>query len=341
VSLLEEIHEQPAVIRRLLDEGWGPTEDVARWSRDLDFDHVIVAARGTSDNAARYAQYLWGARNRLVVGLAAPSLFGPYEAPPRLGRALVVGISQSGQSPDLVAVLREGRRQGTPTLAITNDPESPLAEQADRVLPLLAGSERSVAATKTYTAELMTVAMLCAALAEDAGMRSELARVPAVVEDVLGSEGIGTVAAGFADIDRCAVLGRGYNHATAFEWALKLQELCAILAQPASTADFAHGPSAVVGAGFPVFAVAPEGPLREEAVRLLDRFVERDARILCISDRADCPPQAVVLTIPPGPEWASPIPAVVTAQLFTHHLTVAKGLDPEAPRGLSKVTRTR
>lgn len=343
MSFLSEIHEQPEVLDRTLQTNL-PRVRAATERLGSHPAYVVVAARGTSDNGARYAQYLWGARNGLSVALAAPSLVSVYGRPPSLRGALVVGISQSGQSPDIVSVLREGRSQGCVTLAITNDAGSPLAQAADIVLELLAGAERSVAATKTYTTELLAVALLSAALADDHEMVTVLARVPGWAAWMLDtSPAIASRAQAFADIDRCAVLGRGFNHATAFEWALKLQETCTVLAQGASTADFQHGPAAAIRQAVPVFAVAPGGAswstVRDALVELRR---ERGMDLLWISDRDDDALGPMRIPLPPDiPEWATPMVAIVGAQLFCHHLALASGLDPDAPPGLRKVTRTR
>jgi glutamine---fructose-6-phosphate transaminase (isomerizing) len=345
MSLWDEIGEQPAAVERSLRANRVAVRRVAGRLQEADFRYVLVAARGTSDNAARYAQYLWGARNRLLVALAAPSLFSGLERPPPLDGALVVGISQSGRSPDLVAVVQEARRQGRPSLVLTNDPDSPLAAAADLVLDLLVGPERAVAATKTYTAQLTLIAMLSAALAGDNEMLESLEAVPghlaAVLEEAPGIRGI---AQGRARLHRCVVLGRGYDLATAFEWALKLQELCAVVALPLSTADFEHGPVAMVESGFPVLAVAPRGSLHAGVHSLLGRLAnERQADLVVISDA----PETLALAggriaLPDGlSEWMAPIAAAVGAQVFTYHLCLARGLDPDAPRGLRKVTRTR
>ena len=185
MSLHSEIFEQPAVLGGLLANQRETVEQIAKVTRSHDLRFVFLAARGTSDNAGRYANYLWGARNGLPVALATPSLFTYYKQPPRLRDALVVGISQSGQSPDIVSVLAEGKRQGCLTLAITNEPDSPLAQTSDFILDLQAGEERAVAATKTYTSELMSIAMLSIALSGDATSFAELERVPGWVEEML------------------------------------------------------------------------------------------------------------------------------------------------------------
>src|SRR5690606_20523697 len=189
MGLKSEILEQPQVLRHLLESQADHIREAAAFIRRHEVDYVFLAARGTSDNAGLYLKYLWGAHNGLPVAPAAPSLFTMYGQPPRLGRALVAGISQSGQSPDIVAVLHEGRRQGAPAIAITNDPTSPLAQNADVVLDIQAGEEKAVAATKTYTAQLLTIAMLSAALAEDEAAWEALAALPGFVEQAIEQDG--------------------------------------------------------------------------------------------------------------------------------------------------------
>jgi glucosamine--fructose-6-phosphate aminotransferase (isomerizing) len=309
--------------------------------------YVFLAARGTSDHAGVYAQYVWGARNRLPVALAAPSLFTRYEEAPRLHDALVVGISQSGQSPDIVRVISEGRHQGALTLALTNDPASPLAQAADLTLALEAGEEQAVAATKTYTAELLAVAALSAALADAAGEATpppDLAALPAAVERALALDAeVGQIAARHQQMARCIVLGRGYHYATALEWALKLKELAYVLADAYSAADFQHGPIAVVERGFPVLAVAPAGAVLSDELALLGRLRdEYGAEVLVLSDdEAALALASSAVRLPAGvPEWVMPLVSIVPAQLYCYHLARAKGYDPDAPRTLHKVTRT-
>jgi glucosamine--fructose-6-phosphate aminotransferase (isomerizing) len=344
LSLETEIREQPAALARLLELQAEPVRRLASRMRQDGIEFVLLAARGTSDNAGLYAKYLWGAGNGLPVALAAPSLFTSYARPPKLRHALVVAISQSGQSPDIVAVLEEARRQGAPTLAIVNDPASPLACAADSVLDVCAGPERAVAATKSYTAQLMAIAMLSAALAGDEERWRTLAQLPALVEQVLALDAlIRQAAERYRYMQHCVVLGRGYNYATAFEWSLKLKELSYVIAEPYSSADFQHGPVALLDRGFPVFAVAPGGAVFDDALALLRRLVgEKQVELLAISDRDEALALAhTPLRLPAVPEWASPIVAIVAAQLFCYHVTRAKGFDTEAPRGLNKVTLTR
>ncbi|MDH4137904.1 MAG: SIS domain-containing protein [Anaerolineae bacterium] len=328
----------------LLDREIENAQRIAADLRARSVKYVIMAARGTSDNAARYGQYLFGAYNRLPVGLATPSLFSVYGQPPRLEDSLIIGISQSGQSPDIVAVLEEGQRQGVPTLAVTNDPDSPLGAQGDYVLALHAGEEQAVAATKTYTAQLAALALLSCALGDNPDRLAALQRVPLAVESVLDRE---ELVAGAVEryryMETCVVLGRGYNYATAFEIALKLKELNYLIAESYSSADFMHGPIAVVGSGFPALVVAPSGKMFDTMRDLTLELKARGAELLIISDRQDLLAEAVTpLPLPEGvPEWLSPIVAVIPGQLFALHLTLIKGHDPDQPQGLQKVTITR
>jgi glucosamine--fructose-6-phosphate aminotransferase (isomerizing) len=341
--LEQEILEQPEVLERLLEQERGTVEAVAQAIRERAPRFMVLAARGSSDNAARYGQYLLGAVNGLPVALATPSLFTLYRRPPCLADALVVAVSQSGQSPDIVAVVEEGRRQGALTLAVTNDPTSPLARAAEWVVPLHAGAERSVAATKTYTASLLALGMLSAALAGDEEMFTALRTVPGAIRQVISSAPtICRASERYRYMEACVVVSRGYNYATAYEIALKLKELTYVLAEPYSSADFQHGPVALVEKGFPVIAVVPEGAVTAEMVDFLRRLREREAELVVISAREEVLSLAQTpLPLPGGiPEWLSPMVAVVPGQLFALGLTQARGLDPDQPRGLQKVTRT-
>jgi glucosamine--fructose-6-phosphate aminotransferase (isomerizing) len=345
MSLHSEILEQPACLERLLSSQRKNVEDIARAIQSQDIQFAFLAARGTSDNAGRYANYLWGAMNGLPLALATPSLFTYYGQPPRLKNALVVGISQSGQSPDIVSVLAEGKRQGNLTLAITNETDSPLAQAADFVLDIQAGDELAVAATKTYTTELMAIAMLSAALAGDVARWGELEQVPGWVSAALAQdETIRGSAQRYRYMQQCVALGRGYNYATAFEWALKLKELTYVEAEPYSSADFQHGPVAMVARGFPVMAVLPRGKVFEPMMALL-KHLQMDllAELVVISNATEALSLAQApFEIPAEvPEWLSPLVSIVPAQLFAYHLTMAKGYDADQPRTITKVTETR
>ncbi|MCP3975403.1 MAG: SIS domain-containing protein [bacterium] len=341
--MLDEIKQQPESLDRLLRSGQGRAAEIASALAPDSYHYILIAARGTSDNAARYAQYLWGARNRRQVALAAPSLFSTYHQPPNLDGALVIGISQSGQSPDLVAVMQEAKAQGRPTVTITNEPNSPMAVTSDWVLPIDAGTENAVAATKTYTGQLLAIALLSAAWSKSAEDSAALRSVADLAAQALNAEAASRRASeAMAEVVACAVLGRGYNRATTFEWALKLQETTYTLAQPYSTADFRHGPIAVIESGFPVLAVAPAGTVYDEIAELAAQLrTERGATTFGITNVTDTSGAFDhLLPIPNSPEWLSPIPAIIAGQLFSYYTAHAKGHDPDEPRGLSKVTRT-
>lgn len=345
MSLHSEILEQPERIKSLLASQRKHVERIASEIRKRNVEYIFLAARGTSDNAGRYANYLLGAMNGLPLALATPSLFTYYNRPPKLKNALVVGISQSGASPDIVAVLEEGKRQGCLTLAITNEPKSALARTSDFVLDIQAGAEKAVAATKTYTTELMTIAMLSAALNGSKKQWGELNQVAGCMKSVLKQDNfIAQAVHRYRYIDQTVVLGRGFNYATAFEWALKLKELTYIIAEPYSSADFAHGPIAMVESGYPVFAVAPKGKVFSSMLQMLKRLSkEISAELVVISnDQRALSLAQVPLTIPAEvPEWMSPLVNILPAQLFAYHLTLAKGYDTEQPRTIRKVTKTK
>jgi len=345
MGLKDEIFEQPAVLQNWLDSQLVQTQKIAQAIRQRNIDYVFLAARGTSDHAGVYAQYLWGSLNGLPVAFAAPSLFTRYSGWPRLERALVVGISQSGQSPDIVSVLNEGRRQGALTLAITNAVDSPLADSAEFALDVSAGPERAVAATKSYTAQLLALATLGAAISDEEDKLAALWRVPHAVNEALQlDETIAQVAAQYQAMDRCVVLGRGFNYATAHEWALKLKELTYVFADPYSAADFQHGPIAIVEPGFNMLAVAPHGAVLADIMSLLHRLREElQANLLVLSDDDEALALGNTSFHLPAdvPEWLTPLVAIVPAQLFCYHLTQAKGYDTEAPRSIRKVTLTK
>ena len=343
MSTRTEIGESADVLTRLLDEGAAPIEAIARAVRERGIDLALVAARGTSDHAAIYAQYVLGSRNRLPVALAAPSLASVYGTTPRLHKALVLGISQSGKSPDIVAVLTDARRQGALTVAVTNDLTSELAVAAEFTVPLFAGPELGVAATKTYLASIMVVAMLSGALTGDDTSRAELLALPGAVRAALDTEDrVASLAASRAGDDRCVVLARGFQYATARELALKVKELAYVLADPYSAADFQHGPIALVNPGFPLIAVATSGPTMPGMLELLGRLRAGKARLLVISDVAEALALGDGIPLPAGvPEWLAPLVAIVPGQLYAYHLAEARGINPDQPRNLSKVTLTR
>jgi glucosamine--fructose-6-phosphate aminotransferase (isomerizing) len=338
VTLWDEIHEQPEVVANTFAATLPVARDVAADHRVADSTHVVLVARGTSDNAARYAQYLWGARNGWTAAFAAPALYGPYDAPPRLDGAFVVAISQSGASPDLVEVMAEAKRSNRPTLVITNEPRSPMAAHADHLVALAASPERSIAATKSYTASLAALARISATWRGEGD--EDLAALPDRIAGALADPPDEAALRFLVGADRVAVVGRGYHLATAFELALKLQELAQLLAHPYSSADFRHGPLALVEQGFPMILVNATGAVADDIADLYHQVLELGATAVLIDD-THTPPMPNTVRYPETPEWLSPLVAIVSGQLITHRLTLLRGLDPDRPRTISKVTKTR
>ena len=345
MGLRDEILEQPAAAQRLLDAAPAAFAPISAALRSRRPRFAVIAARGTSDNAGIYAQYLLAVRNGLIVALAAPSTITLYGARPNMVDALVVGISQSGRSPDIVAVVEEARRQGALTIALTNDADSPLADTAHHVVDVRAGPERATAATKTYTTELLAAALLSTALDPPSPSETgDMVGLPALMSEALTAEPHARdLAAAHAKRQRAVVLGRGYSYPTAREWALKLQELALVAAMPYSAADFEHGPLALAEPGLPVLAVAPSGTDLEAQLDLLARLKQdHGARLLVISDAPAAREIDEGLALPGGvPRWLAPVVEILPAQLYAYHLTVARGLDPDHPRTISKVTETR
>ncbi len=341
--LEHEINEQPQVLARLIAEGRANITQIAEKIRMFDPAFVCIAARGTSDNAARYAQYLFGARAGLSVGLSAPSLHTMYEAPPNLSRALVIGISQSGQAEDVRRVIMDANAQGALTISITNDESSPLAGTARYHIPLMAGEEISIAATKTYTAQLTAIAALVTALVGDSTMQAELHALPQAMNAALeNSLNIPTWAERYRYMTQFITIGRGYNYATAFEISLKVKELCYITGEGYSEADFRHGPIALVTPGFPMIVVAPRGQTLTNVLDLISKLHERQAELLVISnDERALEFGEKVMRIPDVPEWLSPMVAVVPGQVFAMNQALVRGYAIDKPRGLSKVTVTQ
>lgn len=343
MSLESELAEQPKVVRRLLAEGWPDARECGR--RLAGVEHLTLAARGSSDNAATYGKYLFEGLAGVVTALAAPSLVTRYATPPSFARGGVIGISQSGAAPDVAAVLAEARSARAATIAITNRASSLLARSAERTFLLRAGPERAIAATKTYTATCVALALIAATLAEARG-RSALS-LAGLDEAIAEATGLGAetrrLARAIGRPRQLVVLGRGFDYASALECALKVKELARVWAEPYSSADFLHGPIALLRRGTPVVLFASRGSTASESRATVAALRKRGARVygvtndLAVAESCD---GAVVLEKPLS-EALTPITFVVVAQRLAIALARSRGLDPERPAGLSKVTRTR
>jgi glutamine---fructose-6-phosphate transaminase (isomerizing) len=338
--MLAEIEEQPSVIERTIKR---ESKKIARFGATLNGNRprlIVLVARGSSDNAALFGRYLLEMTTGIPVSLAAPAIHTLYKARLDLRNTLVVGISQSGEGVDINIVLENAKRCGAMTLAITNEAQSSMAKRADETFLIHAGRERSVAATKTYTGQLLIFHLLARALSRN---KEEIERLPNLAAESLKIEPqVKEIVERYAFMENCVVVGRGLNYANAYEFAIKLMETCYVVAERFSGADFLHGPIAMVDRGFPVFLFAPPGPTFKGMKELLDKLSEIGAETVVISSEASAlKAGSRTLKIPQRiSEILSPIPYIIPAQLFAAHLAEAKGLSPDRPRQLSKVTKT-
>lgn len=352
VLLRREIREQPAILSATIEQLSEPAREAALVMRRREVNLAVLAGRGSSANAAQYGRYLFEVLVGLPVSIAAPSVVTMYGRVPNWGAAAMIAVSQSGRGSDVVEVARAARRAGSLTLAVTNDGGSPLAAAVELPLVTPAGTESSVPATKTYTSTLLALALLARGLADDpqsVGLGDrQLADLPGAAARVLEHEAdIAHVAGRFADTGRCVVLARGLNRSTAYEVALKIQETAYLLAQPQGASDFLHGPVAVIEEGFRVVALLAGGPTAPAVIEALRRARERGARSLVICDgpgaaAAARPLADDLIELDTGmSEVLSPIGLSMAGQLLALHLALARGLSPERPRALGKVTVTR
>jgi glucosamine--fructose-6-phosphate aminotransferase (isomerizing) len=342
-QLERELRDQGSALAQRAPAGADAAAAAARLLARADVHYLLVAARGTSDNAARYLQYALGAEARLAVGLAAPSLYADPETAPVLDGAAVMAISQSGQSPDIVAVLSAARAQRRPTIAITNDADSPLAREADVVVPLAVGAERSVAATKTYTASLHAVQQILEALRPSAERRTWLARLPALVDEVVDAQLQARSAFDpLNDAAQLTVTGRSLDYAAAHETALKIRELAGLVTEAFSPPDLLHGPIAAVAAPGWCWLVSTT-PGNPDAAALREAMLARSVPTVVVSPDAALRAGArVAIALPSGPPtWAAAVLAVLPGQVAALRLAELRGVTIDEPHGLSKVTLTR
>lgn len=348
----EEILQQPGALDKTLRLELRNVERLKKIMEVRPPRMIVLVARGTSDNAATFGRYLLEITTGIPVSLAAPSIFTLYGAGFRFEDALVVAISQSGESTDTNLVLQKAREAGALTVGITNEPESTLAKLADHCFLVRAGREKSVAATKTYTGQLMMLYLLAYALGAKLKL-DDLRRLPEWAAQALKLEPeIRERAERYCFMRHGVVVGRGLNYANAYEFALKLMETCYVVAERFSSADFLHGPIAMVESAFPVFLFAPGGVTWPSIKEMREKLLGLKADTLLITDRSNREAIAAdpgrVITVPAklsskGPLPAdvfTPIPYVIPAQLLAASLAKEKGLNPDQPRTLSKVTQT-
>jgi glucosamine--fructose-6-phosphate aminotransferase (isomerizing) len=343
-GMATDIAEQPEVFAGLLEPArLAAIEAVAQAIAQRPPKHVVFTARGTSDHAALYAAYLTEIRLGRPAALASPSALTVYGARPDYSEALVVGVSQSGGSPDLTEVLKIAREQGALTLAVTNNPDSQLNSTAELAVDVAAGHERAVAATKTYTAELLALLLLVEAIRNGGTVPAEqmrdLARLPELAQAVVTDETPQQVAARYRFAGRVVTTGRGYAYPTAREAALKLMETSYLAALAFSGADFLHGPLAMADPGVPVLAVVGSGPGGAAMKEVLDRLGERRADVLTIGS-GEVRSASARLAVPEVDERYAALLDILPLQKLALAIALGRGENPDAPRGLKKVTET-
>jgi glucosamine--fructose-6-phosphate aminotransferase (isomerizing) len=333
-----EIAEQPEALQRLLDDGLTAIREVAGHVARRRPRFVLLAARGTSDHAALYAKYLIEIGLGVPVGLASPSTLTAYGSRPDFGDVLWIAVSQSGGSPDLVDSTAAARTCGALTLAVTNAVDSPLSQASDLHVDVMAGPERAVAATKSYTSELLALFVLVDAWA--GGDAAPAHEVPGLAGDVLSRRDGADVATRYRFVERLVVTARGYAYATAREAALKMMETSYLSAHAFSGADLLHGPLAMVDEDRPVIAIVPRGTGGEALAPVLERLRDRRADVLVVGHTAAAPWAAAAAPLPETDERVAPLLQILPLQQMAHAMAVARGYDPDAPRGLKKVTQT-
>jgi glucosamine--fructose-6-phosphate aminotransferase (isomerizing) len=338
--MLKEIFEQPEVLERTIRNEKAKFKKLGEFLRGKDIDLIVLVARGSSDNASLFGRYLLEITTGIPVSLSAPSVFTLYGSKLNLSRALVIGVSQSGEGTDINAVLESAKNSGAFTLGITNEAGSTMARLADETLLIHAGREKSVAATKTFTGQMLHFYMLASILASE---KLEFEKIPEFAAQALKLEDeIEKIVERYIFVENCVVVGRGLNYGNSYELALKLMETCYVVAERFSSADFFHGPLAIVERRFPAIMFAPNGVTKKSSIDLLKQLKELHADSFSITNDGEIAALSSLSLMMPREidEFLSPIPFIIPAQLFAEKLAKAKGIDPDAPRSLSKVTKT-
>jgi glucosamine--fructose-6-phosphate aminotransferase (isomerizing) len=339
----KEILETPLALKRFISHEWKALMKASEAIQKINPLYVVIVARGASDNAGTFARYLieknWG----IPVSSAAPSIHTLYDSRVSYKRGLVIGISQSGEGPDVCEIIKDARNQGALTIGLTNNPKSRLAEESEYVLALEAGLEQSVAATKTFTVQLMALYSLILCVSKGKKAEHELSLLPNLSKKGLSLSGdLWRFSPQFRYLTTCAVVGRGFHYGVAQELALKFKECCQVMAHSYSTADFHHGPKTLAGKNFPVFLLAPSGPTLKGSLELIDELNDRGATVVAFSpvkqvlDKA-----AIAFPTPAGNEETSPIGMAPMIHTFALAVAKIKGLDPDKPPFLKKITHTK
>jgi len=336
----KEIREEPSVLDKILENNIPVLKRIKRYLENRKIDGVYISARGTSDNASTLGKYLIESTLRYITALSAPSLFTIYREPPSLKNKIVIGVSQSGKSEDVCEVIAWGKREGALCIGITNNQDSLLANLVDEILPCWAGEEKSVPATKTYLAEIFNLYLFCSILAEREDMFQSLKDIPSYIEGVI-NEASKIEVTRFHFMDRCISIGRGFNYPTAMEFSLKLKETSYIFAEAFSSADFLHGPLALVSHQLPIFIFLPLGPTYTHLKDVINTLREKTSDIFIFGfEELDSKSYGFFIPYKVS-EMLSPLLFAPAFQIFSNKLALDKGFNPDHPRFLKKVTVTR
>lgn len=344
VKMWKEILEQPAALEKCRESSAKLISEIVDVIKSRDINSVLIAGRGTSDHAGIYGKYIMECELGIPVALAAPSVFTVYKKGLKLQNTLVIGISQSGKALDVLEVLKNAKESDAVTISITNDEASPMAKEAKYHLFCNVGVEESVAATKTFTAEMYLIAQLVAEWSGNADMKKELSEIPANISKIFeASEHIKNSAYTYRLASECFVLSRGMNYPIALETALKLQETTYVRARAYATSDFYHGPFAMIEKNMPVVVIAPEGPALADIRQMIERLKENMVELVIYSNNKEILAMGnSSFEIPAtSNDMITPFYNIVISQMFACQLALAKGLNPDAPRGLNKVTITK
>ncbi len=341
--MYNEIMEQPKILKECHEYNIEAINGIIKKLKRKKPRCIVITARGTSDHAAIYAKYCFEIMSGIPVSLAAPSVVTLYNAKLEYKDTMVIGITQSGMAEDVRMLLKEAKRQGALTLACTNALASPVAEEADYHLYCNAGNEKSVAATKTFMAQLYLMAMLIGSFVRDNELTEELRRLPDSIGDfLLRADDIAAVMKDYKDMDRCFILGRGFVYPIVLEAALKMQETTYTLSYAYAISDFWHGPMAMVEKNTPVFLYSSAGAVLSDEISMLEKLREIGARTMAITPSSETAGMAGMhIMIPQASPAVLPFYHLAVAQLFAYGLTAAKGLDPDKPRYLNKITITK
>ncbi len=343
-KMWEEIMEQPLVLKKTIETNSKIIDELIKELQTREISTVIIAARGTSDHAAVYAKYAIETLVGIPVSLAAPSVVTMYNKRINMKNCFVMGISQSGKAADVIEVVKSAAEQGAVTMSVTNFVDSPLAEASKFHLFCDTGVEKSVAATKTFTSTVYLLINFIAKWAQNTELQEELKSVPDIMNRLFDkADHLDEIVTKYRFMQECFVLARGINYSIALEAALKIQETTYIRAKAFATSDFHHGPFAMLERDMPVIVYAPAGPSLKDITEMVNKVKDSEADILIVSNNKELLGMGnSSIEIPENlSDYVSPLINVVVAQMFAGKLSVLKGLNPDSPRGLNKVTITR